>query len=398
MFNSNFGVYPIRFGNNIELLRSGNEYFSKLIELIDNAHTEIHLQVYIFEPDITGERVRDSLINSAKRGVEIYLVLDAYGSKNFNKAWVRKFIENGIDVHFYSPINFKTIFKLGLRMHHKIVCIDRQYALIGGINISDNYSSFVKQTPWLDFAVYVEGSLIVDLYQICIQTLRKAQFKKNKSNRLPIKFELVEPTIAARVLQNNWSQAKLGISRQYKTHIKNASEQITLVASYFVPSLTLKRQLKKAARRGVKVRIVLGAISDVGLAKGATDYLINDLLKSGIRIFEWSESVQHAKLASIDHNIVNIGSYNLNHLSDFGSIECNVEIIDIDFCEITNTRINLLIEKGCDEISIEKNNKNHGIFKNILSTFSYFIFRFMLKLLLILQKSKNKKSKYIKYS
>jgi len=397
MFKSNLGVYPIRFGNKIELLRSGNEYFSKLIDLIDNAQTEIHFQVYIFEPDITGEKVRDSLINAAKRGVKIYLVLDAFGSKNFNKEWQKKIKEKGIEISFYSPIKFNTIFKLGLRMHHKIVCIDRKFAVLGGINISDNYSSFANQIPWLDYALYAEGSLITDLYQICIQTLRKTQIKKNKSVRLSIKSELDKGVIAARVLQNNWFQAKLGITRQYKTQIKNANDHITLLASYFVPSLTLKRQLKKAAKRGVNVRIVIGAISDVGLAKRATNYLLYDLLKSGIRVFEWRESVLHAKLAIIDKNIVKLGSYNLNHLSDFGSIECNLEILDESFNQNTQFQINEIIHTGSDELTLMQIEKRISILSYLKNVISYFLFRFMLKFMFILQNKPGRKSNFIKF-
>ncbi len=385
MYKSKLGVYPFRYGNKIELLRSGDEYFSKLLELIEKAQTEIHLQVYIFEPDETGEKVRDSLIIAANRGVKIYLVLDAYGSKNFNRIWLQQLIKNGIEVCFYSPIKFNNFFKMGLRMHHKIISIDKKYALLGGINISNNYSFFDKLTPWLDFAVNIEGNLLLDLHQICIQTLRKAQSKKTKSNKPTIINEKAGRSIIARVLQNNWIQAKLGITRQYKSQIRNAEEQITLVTSYFIPSLSLKRLLKKAVRRGVKVQIILGAISDVGIAKHATDYLLNDLLKSGIKVYEWRESVLHAKLASIDKNIVNIGSYNLNHLSDFGSIECNIEIIDEAFCLNTQFQINEIIKKDCTEITCHSLDKRENIIKNVTNAIGYFIYRIMLKMLFFLQ-------------
>jgi cardiolipin synthase len=395
MFKSKPGIYPFRYGNKIELLRSGDQYFLKLLELIENAQNEIHLQVYIFEPDETGETVREALIIAANRGVKISLVLDAYGSKNFNSDWLKKLTTHHIVVNFYSPIRFNNLFKMGLRMHHKIVCIDRKYALVGGINISDNYSFVDKKTPWLDYAIFIKGSLTADINRICIETLRKAQGKKTKSKQHSLKPSIAEGPIISRVLQNNWSQAKLGISKQYKTHIKNANEQITLVTSYFIPSISLILLLKKAANRGVDIRIVLGAISDVGLAKNATDYLLNDLLKSGIKLYEWRESVMHAKLAIIDNNTTIIGSYNLNHLSDFGSIECNLEITDEAFCLKTKYEIDEIIKIGCCEITRNQIEKRQTFLANVKNIISYFTFRIMLKLLFFLQ-NHNSLKKHIK--
>jgi cardiolipin synthase len=284
---------------------------------------------------------------------------------------------------------------MGLRMHHKIVCIDRKYALVGGINISDNYSFVDKKTPWLDYAIFIKGSLTADINRICIETLRKAQGKKTKSKQHSLKPSIAEGPIISRVLQNNWSQAKLGISKQYKTHIKNANEQITLVTSYFIPSISLILLLKKAANRGVDIRIVLGAISDVGLAKNATDYLLNDLLKSGIKLYEWRESVMHAKLAIIDNNTTIIGSYNLNHLSDFGSIECNLEITDEAFCLKTKYEIDEIIKIGCCEITRNQIEKRQTFLANVKNIISYFTFRIMLKLLFFLQ-DHNSLKKHIK--
>lgn len=397
MFILNSGVYPLRYASKIELLRSGDAFFNKLLELIDNAKDEIHLQVYIFEPDKTGEIVRDSLIKAANRGVKIFLVLDAFGSKNISKEWLKHFFDNRVEIHFYSPINLSNFFRLGLRLHHKIICVDKQYAMVGGINISDNYSSYTHQKTWLDFAVFIQGNLLIDLYQICLQSLGKARIKKKKSFQFNFKSDLVKETILARVLQNNWSQAKLGITKQYKSQIKNANNQITLVASYFVPSHTIKRLLKKAAKRGLNVRIILGAISDVGIAKRASNYLIEDLLNSGITVFEWRESVLHAKLALIDKNIVNIGSYNLNHLSDFGSIECNIEIIDESFFHTTEILIEEIIRGGCDEIKLQQISKRKNSFDFLLNVICYYLFRIMLKSLFFLQNRTGKKITNIKY-
>lgn len=389
MWRRSLGIYPFRYNNQLELLQSGNSFFEKLSDLIKNAITEIHLQLYIFEPDKTGRIIQDLLIEAAKRGVKIYVILDAYGSKNFSELWQKNLTDVGIEIYFYSPIKFANYLHMGMRLHHKIICIDGQFALVGGINISNNYSAYNHQTPWLDFALLAQGKVVSDLVQICKQTLRTvSNYPKYKTKQ---EIQKEHKPIITRVLQNNWVQAKFGITHQYKQQIRKANNEIILVASYFIPSLGLKRLLKNAAKRGVSVKIILSSISDVSIVKYATEYFYNDLLKAGINIYEWKHSVLHAKVGLIDSEWLSIGSYNLNHLSDFGSIECNLEVLDSTFCMTTNIKIKQIMNDGCEKVLPDNFNNNKSIKKRLLQFVSYFIVRFSLSLLFFLQGKNNKK-------
>jgi len=389
MWRRSLGIYPFRYNNHLELLQSGNSFFEKLSELIKNATTEIHFQLYIFEPDITGKIITDLLIEAAKRGVKIYMVLDAYGSKNLNELWQKNFTNIGIEIYFYSPIKFANYLHMGMRLHHKIICVDGQFALVGGINISDNYSAYTLQTPWLDFALLAEGKVVSDLLQICKQTLRKvSNYPKYKIKQ---EIQKEHKPIITRVLQNNWVQAKFGITHQYKQQIRKANNEIILVASYFIPSLALKRLLKNAAKRGVNVKIILSSISDVSMVKYATEYFYNDMLKAGITIYEWKHSVLHAKVGLIDSEWLSIGSYNLNHLSDFGSIECNLEVLDSSFCLATNIKLKQIMNDGCEKVLPDDFYKNKSIESKFLQFVSYFLVRFSLSLLFFLQGKNNQK-------
>lgn len=383
MWRRSLGIYPFRYNNQLELLQSGHSFFEKLSELINHATTEIHLQIYIYEPDKTGIIIRDLLFAAAKRGVKIYLVLDAYGSKNFDVAWQINFQNAGIEIYFYSPIKFGNYLHMGMRLHHKIICVDGQFALVGGINISDNYSAYTLQTPWLDFALLANGKVVEDLLQICKQTLRKV----SKYQRFKIKQESQKEhqAIITRVLQNNWVQAKFGITHQYKQKIRKAENEIILFASYFIPSISLKRLLKKAAKRGVNVNIVLSSISDVGIVKYATEYFYADMLKAGIKLYEWKQSILHAKVALIDSNWLSVGSYNLNHLSDFGSIECNLEVLDESFCTSTNLQLKQLMNEGCEKISIEKFENRSNIYSKVYQAICYGLVRLLLRFMFLLQ-------------
>lgn len=391
MWRRSLGIYPFRYNNHLELLQSGNSFFEKLSDLIKNATTEIHFQLYIFEPDESGKIIADLLIKAAKRGVKIYVVLDAYGSKNFNKIWQKNFTDVGIEIYFYSPIKFANYLHMGMRLHHKIICVDGQFALVGGINISDNYSDYNHQTPWLDFALLAQGKVVSDLVQICKQTLRTvSSYPKHKTKQ---EIQKEHKPIIARVLQNNWVQAKFGITHQYKQQIRKANNEIILIASYFIPSLALKRLLKNAAKRGVNVKIVLSSISDVSMVKYATEYFYSDLLKAGINIYEWKQSVLHAKVGLIDSEWLSVGSYNLNHLSDFGSIECNLEILDTAFCLATKIKLNQLINDGCEKVSVDDFSAKKSIKNSILQLVSYLLVRFSLSILFFLQGKSNQKIK-----
>jgi cardiolipin synthase len=391
MWRKNLGIYPFRYNNQSELLQSGNSFFEKLSYLIKNAVSEIHIQIYIFEPDTTGVIIKDLLLDAAKRGVKIYVVLDAYGSKNFNKKWQEIFTKAGIELYFYSPIKFGNILHMGMRLHHKIICIDNQFALIGGINISDNYSSFSTKTPWLDFAIFVKGKIVHDLLQICFQTLRTVTTYPKIKSKKDIQSE--KKPIQARVLQNNWVKFKFGITHQYKHQIRKSEKEITLFASYFIPSFTLKKLLKKAEKRGVNVQIVLASNSDVGLAKYASEYFYIDMLKSGIKLYEWKPSVLHAKVAIIDSNWFCVGSYNLNHLSDFGSIECNLEILDKSYIESLKPIFNNFILKDCDKILLSDFNIKNTVKNKFINFLSYNLYRFLLLILFILQSKNSRKAR-----
>jgi cardiolipin synthase len=392
MWRRSLGIYPFRYNNQLELLQSGETFFEKLSELIKNATTEIHFQLYIFEPDKTGKIIQDLLIEAAKRGVKIYVVLDAYGSKNLNEIWQKNFENAGIEIYFYSPIKFGNYLHMGMRLHHKIICVDGQFALVGGINISDNYSAYSLQTPWLDFALLAQGKVVEDLLQICKQTLRKVSNHSKYKTKQELQKE--HKPIITRVLQNNWVQAKFGITHQYKQKIRKSEHEIILFASYFIPSLALKRLLKKAAKRGVNVHVVLSSISDVGLVKIATEYFYADMLKAGIKLYEWKQSVLHAKVILIDSDWLSVGSYNLNYLSDFGSIECNLEVLDEVFCSSTNNKLKVLMEEGCESISIEEFENRSNIFSKIYQAICYGLVRLLLKFMFLLQSRNVKKKRY----
>ena len=167
----------------------------------------------------------------------------------------------------------------------------------------------------------------------------------------------------ARMLQNDWLRGKNEISASYQKKLKSTNDSITIIASYFLPSRRLLNILLRCAKNGKSISIILSKQSDVPFIKPAIAYLYNRFLKEGIRIYEYHASVLHAKAVVVDKKWVSIGSHNLNHLSEFISMEVNIEVLDKNFGEAFSNELDLLIKHQCDEITYDSFELTNSLLK-----------------------------------
>lgn len=359
----------------IELVHSGEDFFNRLMCIISKAQTEIHLQTYIFDNDATGKMIADALKEAAARQVKIYVLLDGYGSASLSNAFINDLVQQGINIRFFSPFFSTHNFYLGRRLHHKIVVVDGNIALIGGINIADKYRGTPTKAPWLDYAVQIEGQAIAEHLR---QIGENIYFKENPislKQGIPV-FHLPNHEVVS-IIQNDWLKQKNDISKAYIKAIRNAKSEVIIVGSYFLPGRKLTRALKTAAIRGVKIKLILSGISDVPLAKRATSYLYSSFLKRHIELYEWHNSVLHGKVALVDNKWATVGSFNLNYLSSYGSIEMNVAVNSHKFAEKLAAHLNHVIAQ-CENITIEKLKKRKGIFNKMMDALSYYFVRMAL--------------------
>ena len=183
--------------------------------------------------------------------------------------------------------------------------------------------------------------------------------------------------IPLRIIRNDWLKRKNEISKTYISIIQNAKKEVVIVGSYFLPGRRLSNALKNAAKRGVKIKIILSGISDLPIVMWATNYVYTSFLKQGIELFEWKKSVLHGKLAVVDNKRTTIGSYNLNQLSSYGSIEMNVEINSVVFSNSLSVHL-IGIIKQCDSITFETLTVRNGIFTRLKNWFAYRLIRIAL--------------------
>ncbi|MCC7505487.1 MAG: hypothetical protein IT259_09305 [Saprospiraceae bacterium] len=355
----------------IELVHSGEDYFTRLKAVITGAREVLHVQVYILEWDDTGKAAIGWMADAARRGVRVFLLADHFGSSQLPGIALEQIREAGIRFRFFAPPYSIERLAFGRTMHHKIVVADEQIALIGGINIADRYRIGVEtERVWLDFAVQIEGPVCRQPHLVCERLFRQKPAPKRllagHIDHLKLRF-----------LRNDWMRRRTEIYRSCRDAVKNARQSVTMAASYFLPEKSFRRLLARAAARGVEVRIILSGPSDVPLARLAEHYLHRYLLYKGIRLFEWRPSVLHAKVMTADGRWTSVGSYNLNHLSRYRSIEFNVEITDKPFTQMLEQHLDELIREHCVEITAENAQVLHNPWHRFKSWLAYTVHRTM---------------------
>lgn len=364
----------------ISLLRSGSSYFDAYCKVIDGAQKTLHLQTYIFESDETGKRVIQHLISAARRGVKIFLLLDGYGSKDLRKEDADLMKNAGITLRYFSPVSVKSAFRVGRRLHHKILVADDRVAIIGGINISNHYSGNNLEAAWLDFALYIEGNICIRLSRICMSLFNRRYIP---SASVPVQQSIATSNVFLRFRQSDYMRGKKEISRSYKEFVRKAEKEIIIVNAYFLPGYRLRRLFQKAAARGVKITVILAGKSDVPLMKRAMNYYYAWLFRNNISIYEYQTSNLHAKLAVFDDSIVTIGSFNLNYLSEYVSVELNVDVNNTSFATSVKQELLHIIQSECIKPDNSFNSYSNPL-RQFIDFMSYQFIMYAMRLLYII--------------
>jgi cardiolipin synthase len=307
----------------------------------------------------------------------VFVLLDGYASQDLSKHFIREMKDAGIRFRWFWPLFKSRRFYLGRRMHHKVVVADASCCLTGGVNISDRYNDIDGHKAWLDWALYVEGQAALNLHIICNEMWRKAYWKQrllpDKLPRLP--GIVPQEECMVRVRRNDWVQGKNQISRSYLEMFHTAADRITIMSSYFLPGKLFRKNMVQAAKRGVTVRIIMGGVSDVKVARLAEQYMYQWLFRNGIEIYEYQDTVLHGKLAVFDGAWVTVGSYNVNRISAYASVELNMDIRNPEFAAGVQQELDGIMEKHCVRITPESFFSHTSLFKKISQRIAYEVIR-----------------------
>lgn len=339
-------------GNDINLLRSGAEFFPALIAAIDDARVEIYLETYIFRLDDTGMLVSDALRRAAARGVIVSVISDWLGTGRVQSKQVKAIlVEAGIQHRSFNPW-----FKRGVaRSHRKLCVVDRKVAFVGGININDDFFDDTHHTPlpaprW-DFAVRITGPLVASIHhEMQDQWVRigkmklRARWDRFKLARYTHHGTEPGQALAGLVVRDNLRNRRT-IQRAYLQALGRARETAFLANPYFAPGRKMRRALEEAAMRGVRVTLLLG-VGQFYLQDAVAHSFYPKLLKAGVRIVEYTKTQLHAKVAVVDDEWATVGSSNYDGLSLFVNQEANVMISDKDFAATLRTEIEIGVSEG----------------------------------------------------
>ncbi len=323
-------------GNAVELITDAALGLERMLSAIESAERSIWFEMYWFASDTIGARFFDALVAARGRGVHVELLYDALGSFATDPACFQRLREAGARVIEFNPVNpflqRTRVGRLTTRNHRKLLIVDWEQAFVGGVNVADVWLSLDDGgKAWRDDIVVVRGPVVHSL-----ALSFAASWREQCGERLEVPDDVgtAQGAVQVAVL----TQARYVEKRQaiaaYLRRVASAEEEVLIANAYFVPNRRLRRALRDAARRGVDVRIMVPAQSDVGLVRHASRAVWGALLKHGARIYEWQPSMLHNKTAVIDRKWATVGSFNLDYMSIFNNHELNVSILDRDFAEV----------------------------------------------------------------
>lgn len=291
----------------VTLLDGGAEAYPRMLEAIASATRRVHLEVYAFEREGVGTHFLQALSAAAHRGVEVKVIVDGWGSLGESRALTDTLLAAGVRVHVHNPLT-SILHGRFWRNHRKILLVDDTVAFLGGINIGDAYATREDAPGWADLALELRGGL-------CAKLGERLNAGASTLSDGPVRVFLSG-------FGGGWR-----LRARYLEALKQARERVVLAHAYFLPDRSFVRALKRVARRGVEVHLLLAGRSDVPFARAATMRLYRTLLHAGVHIHEWTVTPLHAKAAVVDGHRLLVGSFNLDPFS-LVNLETLVEVED----------------------------------------------------------------------
>lgn len=311
---------PASSATSVRLLVDGATTYDALLQAIASAREHVHVEYYIFEPDRTGARVRDALIERARNGVQVRLLLDAVGSARMNRRFLAPLIEAGGEVAWFHPVLTRWYRPwLNLRSHRKIVVIDGRVGFTGGINVTDEQDERLRSDAYRDLHLRIEGDVVGFLQQVFLEDWIYATGQRAPS--LP-RIADGAGDIAAQVLVSGPDGPWEAIHRLHVSAIHAAKKRVWLATPYFVPGEAAMMALTSAALAGLDVRLLVPARADSRVVTFATRSYFDDLLAAGVRIHQYGPRLLHTKALLCDDDVAVIGSANF----DVRSFRLNFEV------------------------------------------------------------------------
>lgn len=378
---------PLLLGNRVTPLLDGPETFTRLRRYINDAKSSVHVETYIFADDKLGEQFAGMLIRKAQQGVEVRVIVDAFGSVATASRLFDTMRQGGVQVAEFRPLaSLHTLpWRYHNRDHRKLLVVDGRIAFTGGLNISGTYSSGSTLRPgaergikegWRDTHAQIEGPVVRQFQAIFFETWVRLGGQVDADNAkyfpplVPVGGDIVAAVVSAGVRQRDEA-----IYNTYLAAVTHATHHVWITQAYFAPPPELRDALIAATRRGVDVRILVPGFTDSSLIFYASRAGYEQLLQAGVRLFEMKTALLHAKTAVMDDALVIIGSANL----DYRSFLHNNEVTAVAMGEALAREMRDMFDadaRNSSEITLEAWQRrafNQRLKENVSHLFNYWL-------------------------
>ena len=328
--------FPWREGNRFTILVDSTAFLPRMLSTIKEARQYLLLEMYLVESGVVADRIIRQLLQAAERGVQCYLLFDDYGAHQLNTHDRVRLTQPHIHSVYYNPLcSHNTLYNLYLifwqrvnkglyRNHRKLLLVDGRLAFAGGAGITDEIDSpDAPELRWRETMIEIRGPILADWQQLFTESWNR--YAEQQLILPGVTAEFIENGQRGRVTVNE-AHRRVGIQRSLIKQLKRARQRIWFSTAYFIPSWSLRRKLMRAARKGIDVRLLLpGPMTDNPGVRYAGRRYYGKLLKSGIRIYEYTPRFLHAKTVLCD-DWVSIGSCNYDRWNLQWNLEANQEI------------------------------------------------------------------------
>ncbi|MES2821078.1 MAG: phosphatidylserine/phosphatidylglycerophosphate/cardiolipin synthase family protein [Pseudomonadota bacterium] len=328
-------IFPWRGGNRLELLIDGPAFFPPMLAAIAAAERSVELELYLVEQGACADALVQALCGAVRRGVTVRCLFDDFGTRAFAAVEAKTLLAAGVQLRFYNPLHWRRGLRNLYRDHRKLLLVDGQLAFIGGTGATDAFwTPGQAETAWHEVMVAVSGPLVTDWQQL-FEHLWQAchlRFPWRRAYELGLAHLPRNPASGGglgRVAYANARQHRV-ILQSLVRALRGAKRRIWLATPYFLPTWAVRRALRKAAARGVEVRLLLtGRHTDNPPVRFAGQRYYPRLLKAGVRIFEYQPNFLHLKMVLVD-DWISLGSCNFDHWNLRFNLEANLEALDPD--------------------------------------------------------------------
>ncbi|MDM0046770.1 cardiolipin synthase ClsB [Variovorax dokdonensis] len=367
-------------GNQVVLLENGEEFYPRLYECIEKAQREVVIETFILFEDEVGKELHKVLMAAAKRGVRVDVLLDGFGSPDLSVDFLRSLMDAGVKLRVFDPGKRLLGQRLNMirRMHRKIVVIDGERAFVGGINFSHDHLRSFGPMAKQDYTVELTGPIVSQIHRFVIHAIAlgakgPSWFRRRLRATEPADIQEAGSAEVMFVTRDNRRHTD-DIERHYRAAIRSARKRIVIANAYFFPGYRLIKELRRAARRGVDVRLILQGEPDMPIVKTAASLLYHHLLHAGVKIYEYCERPLHGKVALVDDVWSTVGSSNLDPLSLSLNLEANVIVRDREFNEVLWNNLSGLMDDKCQVIEAEQLSTEWSGWRLVRS---FFVFHFL---------------------